>query len=528
MSTTYMENTTSKKDTEQQYHADVDPTLDSLQLLLREAGRFTLLTPAEEIELAKRIEKGDLVAKDRMINSNLRLVVANARRYQGQGLALGDLIQEGMLGLIRAVEKFDWRKGFRFSTYATLWIRQAIQRGLENTSRTIRLPVHVAQRSRKVGRIERELTTKLGHEPTDEEIADAADLPLADVIEIRKADRAVVSLDKPVGDDGDTSFGDLLAIETAPVDEEVQEKLRSETLLSAIAELPEPERTLLDLARPLGGDTELAAGLGERLGLLVTGAEAHLDHVALLIRQARDRVQQRLRAQLLVDLLVNRGGLERDEVAQRRVAVLADRLVERHDRAIRLADLDHVGQRQVGSRGDLLVARLVPKLRGELALHAAHLPGQLRHVDGQADGAARVLEAALYRLTDPQGRVGGEAEALAPVELLDRADEPKHALLDQVAEGQALALVPAGLGDHEAQVRVDHPILGDEVALLDALRQLDLLMRLEQGVLARLAQEQLQRVERGVNLVVRGLLGARSLRSRTRDGSFRGHNQLLQ
>ena len=169
------------------------PTLDSLQLLLREAGRFQLLTPAEEIELAKRIEKGDLAAKDRMINSNLRLVVANARRYQGQGLALGDLIQEGMLGLIRAVEKFDWRKGFRFSTYATLWIRQAIQRGLENTSRTIRLPVHVAQRSRKVGRIERELTTKLGHEPTDEEIADAADLPLADVIEIRKADRAVVA-----------------------------------------------------------------------------------------------------------------------------------------------------------------------------------------------------------------------------------------------------------------------------------------------------------------------------------------------
>ena len=117
-----------------------DPTLDSLQLLLREAGRYPLLKPSEEIELAKRIEKGDLEAKDRMINSNLRLVVANARRYQGQGLALGDLIQEGMLGLIRAVEKFDWRKGFRFSTYATLWIRQAIQRGLENTSRTIRPP----------------------------------------------------------------------------------------------------------------------------------------------------------------------------------------------------------------------------------------------------------------------------------------------------------------------------------------------------------------------------------------------------
>jgi RNA polymerase primary sigma factor len=202
MSTTYMEGTTPKKDTEQQYHADADPTLDSLQLLLREAGRFQLLTPAEEIELAKRIEKGDLVAKDRMINSNLRLVVANARRYQGQGLALGDLIQEGMLGLIRAVEKFDWRKGFRFSTYATLWIRQAIQRGLENTSRTIRLPVHVAQRSRKVGRIERELTTKLGHEPTDEEIAEAADLPLADVIEIRKPEpeRNVIEMRFGAGD----------------------------------------------------------------------------------------------------------------------------------------------------------------------------------------------------------------------------------------------------------------------------------------------------------------------------------------
>src|SRR4051794_37214828 len=152
---------------------EADPTLDSLQLLLREAGRYPLLKPSEEIELAKRIERGDLEAKERMINSNLRLVVANARRYQGQGLALGDLIQEGMLGLIRAVEKFDWRKGFRFSTYATLWIRQAIQRGLENTSRTIRLPVHVAQRSRKVGRIERELTTRLGHEPSDEEIAAA-------------------------------------------------------------------------------------------------------------------------------------------------------------------------------------------------------------------------------------------------------------------------------------------------------------------------------------------------------------------
>jgi RNA polymerase primary sigma factor len=246
----------------------VDPTLDSLQLLLREAGKYPLLKPYEEIELAKRIERGDLAAKDRMINSNLRLVVSNARRYQGQGLSLGDLIQEGMLGLIRAVEKFDWRKGFRFSTYATLWIRQAIQRGLENTSRTIRLPVHVAQRSRKVGRVERELTTKLGHEPTDEEIAAAADLPLADVIEIRKADRAVVSLDKPVGEDGDTSLGDLVSLESPSVDEEVYEQISSETLLDAIAGLPEQERDVIEMRFGAGDqEPQTLSQAGRRLGV---------------------------------------------------------------------------------------------------------------------------------------------------------------------------------------------------------------------------------------------------------------------
>ena len=263
---------------------EADPTLDSLQLLLREAGRYKLLTPAEEIELSKRIEAGDLDAKDRMINANLRLVVANARRYQGQGLALGDLIQEGMLGLIRAVEKFDWRKGFRFSTYATLWIRQAIQRGLENTSRTIRLPVHVAQRSRKVGRIERELTTKLGHEPSDEEIAHAADLPLADVIEIRKAERAVVSLDKPVGDDGDTSLGDLLAIESASVEEEVHEAMSSEVLLRAIAELPEPERDVI----------EMRFGAGDREPQTLSQAGKALGVSTERARQIEERALRRL------------------------------------------------------------------------------------------------------------------------------------------------------------------------------------------------------------------------------------------
>src|ERR671932_768812 len=154
---------------EEAHHQVEDVTTDSLQLFFNAARKYPLLTAAEEVELAQRIEKGDVDAKDRMINSNLRLVVSVARKYQGHGLSLGDLVQEGMLGLIRATEKFDWRRGFKFSTYATLWIRQAIQRGLENSSRTIRLPVHIAQRERKINRTERELATKLGREPTPEE-----------------------------------------------------------------------------------------------------------------------------------------------------------------------------------------------------------------------------------------------------------------------------------------------------------------------------------------------------------------------
>src|SRR5437899_6207580 len=149
---------------------------ESVDQLLAHSRRYPLLTPAQEIELAQRIERGDLHAKELLVNSNLRLVASNARRYQNQGLPLADLVQEGMLGLIRAVEKFDWRKGFRFSTYATLWIRQAIQRGLENGGRTIRLPVHIGQRLRQLNRIERELTDRLDREPTIEELAEAADL----------------------------------------------------------------------------------------------------------------------------------------------------------------------------------------------------------------------------------------------------------------------------------------------------------------------------------------------------------------
>ena len=150
---------------------------DSLQLFFNEARRHPLLTAEDEIELAKRIERGDLAAKERMINANLRLVISVARKYQGQGLPLGDLIQEGMLGLIRAVEKFDWRKGFKFSTYGTLWIRQAIGRGLANSGRTVRLPVHIVARARKISDAERKLAVQLGRQPTEEEISEFVDLP---------------------------------------------------------------------------------------------------------------------------------------------------------------------------------------------------------------------------------------------------------------------------------------------------------------------------------------------------------------
>jgi RNA polymerase primary sigma factor len=247
----------------------IDTTIDPLHQLLAESRRWPLLTPAEETELAQRIERGDLVAKERMINSNLRLVVSVARKYQGQGLPLGDLVQEGMLGLIRAVEKFDWRKGFRFSTYGTLWIRQAIQRGLENTSRTIRLPVHMSQRARKVARIQRELTLKLGHEPSDQEIADAAELTVEEVEEIRQADQAPASLDKGVGDDGETAFGDLLAADQLSPEEEVADAWQSSLLQSAITELPEQERRVIELrfgANPEGKQHTLGQA-GKVLGV---------------------------------------------------------------------------------------------------------------------------------------------------------------------------------------------------------------------------------------------------------------------
>src|SRR5437868_9594052 len=196
-------------------------TTDSFQMFLNEAGRYPLLTAAEEVELAKRIEKGDMIAKERMINCNLRLVVSIAKRYQTQGITLGDLVQEGVLGLIRAAEKFDWRKGFKFSTYATWWIRQAVQRGVANKARTIRIPVHVVEREQKVARARRELVATLERDPTPEDISRVSKLPVTQVREVKNAAKAVASTDAPIGSDGDSSFGDLFAAGGPTTEDEV-------------------------------------------------------------------------------------------------------------------------------------------------------------------------------------------------------------------------------------------------------------------------------------------------------------------
>jgi RNA polymerase primary sigma factor len=231
-------------------------TTDSLQLFLNEAGRYPLLTAAQEVELAKRIERGEKAAKDLLVNSNLRLVVSIAKKYQGHGLTLLDLIQEGIIGLIRAAEKFDWRKGFKFSTYATWWIRQAVQRGVANKARVIRIPVHIVEREQKISRAERDLVAKLERAPTDEEIAAKAKLPLKQVREVRAAARAVASLDKPVGEDDSASYGDLFASNEAPPDEQVEVDLTEKALHEAVADLPEREQQILKLRYGLNGDTD--------------------------------------------------------------------------------------------------------------------------------------------------------------------------------------------------------------------------------------------------------------------------------
>ena len=245
-----------------------ETTTDALQLFLRDAGRHPLLTAAQEVELAKRIERGDMPAKTRMIQSNLRLVVSIAKNYRNQGLPFLDLIQEGTLGLIRAVEKFDWRRGYKFSTYATWWIRQAVARALADKARTIRMPVHIVERMQKLNRAERTLWTQLGREPTLEEVAEEANLPIAQAHEVKAAARASTSLDQPVGETEDAVFGDFVAGDGPLPDEEVEVSLRCQALGEALAALGDRERHVVILRYGLDdAEPKTLEEIGRRLGL---------------------------------------------------------------------------------------------------------------------------------------------------------------------------------------------------------------------------------------------------------------------
>jgi RNA polymerase primary sigma factor len=228
---------------------------DSLQLFLKDIGKVDLLTAAQEVELAKRIERGDHLAKQEMIEANLRLVVSIAKRYRNQGLPFLDLIQEGTIGLVRAAEKFDYRKGFKFSTYATWWIRQAVARALADKARTIRMPVHVVEKLNKIVRTERKLRAELCREPTPYEIALDLDLPLDEVEQIMRSSQTPVSLEKPVGDEEESEFGHFITDENVPLPDEVaDEAMRKELLRKILGTLSHRERRVLELRYGLDGE----------------------------------------------------------------------------------------------------------------------------------------------------------------------------------------------------------------------------------------------------------------------------------
>jgi RNA polymerase primary sigma factor len=234
-------------------HLEAEGTTDALQLFLKGIGRVRLLSAREEVDLAKRIERGDLEAKQRMVESNLRLVVSIAKNYRNQGLPFLDLIQEGTIGLVRAAEKFDYRRGFKFSTYATWWIRQAIARSLADKARTIRIPVHIFERLNQIGRAERMLTTGLGREPTAEEIAEVTGLEPEQVASIKRFAQTPISLEKPVGDEEQTELGQLIADEQAESPyEHAVETLTKQALRDALENLSYRERRVLELRYGLG------------------------------------------------------------------------------------------------------------------------------------------------------------------------------------------------------------------------------------------------------------------------------------
>jgi RNA polymerase primary sigma factor len=227
---------------------------DSLQLFLKDIGRVPLLTAAQEVELSKRIERGDHRAKQQMVEANLRLVVSIAKNYRNQGLPFLDLIQEGTIGLVRAAEKFDYRKGFKFSTYATWWIRQAVARALADKARTIRMPVHVVEKLNKISRAERKLIGELGHDPTADEIARELEIDREEVEQIRRSAQAPVSLEKPVGDEEESEFGHFLADHSVALpDEAAETTLRKETLKRILGALSPRERRVLELRYGLDG-----------------------------------------------------------------------------------------------------------------------------------------------------------------------------------------------------------------------------------------------------------------------------------
>ena len=240
---------------------------DSLDRFLRDAGRRPLLTAAQEIKLTKLVERGDAGAKQTMIESNLRLVISIAKKYRNQGLPFLDLIQDGTLGLIRAVEKFDWRRGHKFSTYATLWISQAVARGLADKARTIRMPVHIVERRQRLHRAERMLSLELGREPTLPETAERAALPLEQALAVRAAARTSTSLDQPLGVEGDALFGDMIAGDGPLPEESAETTFRSEVLEEGLASLDDREHTVLALRFGLHGtEPQTLEEIGRRLG----------------------------------------------------------------------------------------------------------------------------------------------------------------------------------------------------------------------------------------------------------------------
>jgi RNA polymerase primary sigma factor len=264
---------------------DAAEAVDSLQVFLREIGRYPLLTREQEVALMQQVERGDPEARERIVNANLRLVVSIAKRYQNRGLPLLDLVQDGMLGLLHAVEKFDWRRGFKFSTYATWWITQAVQRGIDNRARLIRLPSHVHARARRLARAERELTASAaGEPPEDEELARAASVSVAQLRAVREAATVVDSLDRPVDPDGATALGRLLADDEPDPFAEIETRMLVEAVREAIDGLPEHERHVIEARYGLDGTEPLTlAATRRQLGL-------GRNEVARLERQALRRL----------------------------------------------------------------------------------------------------------------------------------------------------------------------------------------------------------------------------------------------